>query len=148
MLPLGSFSAFPALTLLLSVFGFLKSANLRKRRDLQLKEAYKQAILQLITSTGTSSTPADIAKMFGIEAKRSERLLTELNVRDDVSSEVTEDGQIVYSSTALPSQSPMTQPLTERLRVPDESSTHVSEGSSSQVHEPEVKTMLSSVEKP
>ncbi len=144
----GAIFALPALMLMLAVFAFWKSTSLRKQRDLTLKEAYKQAILQLITSSDVSSTPAKIAQAFGIEPSQSERLLAELNVRDDVTSEVTEDGQIVYSSVASESRAPMTQPLTERLRVPEEPSTKTSEGEPSSLHDPEVKTRLSSVEKP
>jgi len=145
----GVIFAFPALMLIASAFGFWKTGKLRTRRERRLADAYKQAILQQMTFMGVASTPGDIAKTFGIESTHSERLLAELNVRDDVSSEVTDDGQIIYSPAALASRAaPMTQPLTERLRVPSEPIRQASDNDPGQVHESEVKTMLSSVEKP
>ena len=86
----------PLLTLVLSALGFLKTQNLRKTRDANLDDAYGLAILEVVSKNNIGATPGQLAESLGIQPLTAERLLAHLNVRDEIASEVTDEGQIAY----------------------------------------------------
>jgi len=145
----GLLASLPVFTLLLSVVGFLKTKSLRKTRRSRLEKAYKSGLLELMSKSATGATPHQLAKTLSIDVAMTERLLTELNVRDDVASEVTDDGQIAYSNPnrGQPIEMlPSAQPATQRLRV-SEDATSSDTGTASDTEGSEVKTQLSSIAK-
>jgi hypothetical protein len=143
-------ASLPVLTLLLSAIGFLKMASLQKLRRSHLEKAYASGLLELMSKSGAGATPRQLAASLSIDVAMTESLLNQLNVRDDVTSEVTDDGQIAYST---PGQGrpiemlPNEQPATQRLRVSEDvPSSNV--GDTSDAAGSEVKTQLSSIAKP
>lgn len=92
----------PFLTLVLSVLGFVKTRHLQKTRNALLDNAYGLAILELMSKSTTGATPVQLAESFGIQPSIAERLLAQLNVRDDMTSEVTDDGQIADFTKSKP----------------------------------------------
>lgn len=140
----------PSLALLFTLVSWLKSRGFGQSRDAFLDNAYSLAIVELLSKGACGTTSSRLAAALGIETRRAERLLASLNVRDDIESEVTDDGQIAYFTRgrALPNESvQLVQPVTERLRLPD--SQGATETLSMPDGEPsaEVKTQLSSVVK-
>jgi len=135
----------PVLILFLSALGYAWSSKLRKSRGARLDDAYRQALLRQLSANTSGSTSSELAKVLGVEPKLTERLLAQLNVRDDVTAEVTEEGQIAYSMRSL--QGPMTQPLTERLRVPNEAPLQEDANALTDELSREVKTQISSINK-
>ena len=145
----GLLTSLPLLTLLLSAVGFLKTKSLRKTCRLHLEKAYKNGLLGLMSKSAAGATPLQLAETLSIDVAMTEHLLAELNVRDDVASEVTDDGQIAYFSPnrgrpieMLPSE----QPATQRLRV-SEDSTGSDTGAATDAEGSQVKTQLSSIAK-
>jgi hypothetical protein len=145
----GLLTSLPLFTLVLSAVGFLKAASLRKARGSHLAKAYANGLLELMSKSQTGATPHQLAESLSIDVAMTERLLTELNVRDDVASEVTDDGQIAYFS---PNQGrsievrPTEQPATQRLRVSEDTS-NSDVGIANDAEGSEVKTQQSSVAK-
>jgi len=141
----------PAFLILLSALGYTWSSKLRKTRGTRLDDAYKQALVQYLSAGAAATTPNQFSKLFGIEPRKAEQLLSQLNVRDDVTSEITDDGQLAYSIRSLKPTSepasPMTRVLTEKLRVLDVAPLQTDPGESVDIHSPDVKTQISSVEK-
>ena len=137
----------PAFLILLSALGYTWSSKLRKTRGTRLDEAYKQALVQYLAAGAAATTPNQFSELFGIEPRKAEQLLSQLNVRDDVTSEITEDGQLAYSIRSLEPASPMTRVLTEKLRVADVAALQTDPSESVDIHSPDVKTQISSVEK-
>jgi len=143
-------ASLPLLAIILSAIGWAKSQRLAKTRDANLDNAYALAIVELLSQGSSAATSGQLAAALRIEPRRAEGLLASLNVRDDIESEVTDDGQLVYlargnSRNMRFDQS--VQPVTERLRVPDASA-----GAEDGISDPNqdgstVKTQVSSVAK-
>ena len=141
----------PFLTLVLSVLGFVKTRHLQKTRNALLDNAYGLAILELMSKSTTGATPVQLAESFGIQPSIAERLLAQLNVRDDMTSEVTDDGQIAYFNRNLSrylEKNPKGQVETERLRVPEgDASPDNTTTVNGDAQSPNVNTQVSSVTK-
>ncbi len=146
----GLLVSLPVFTLFLSVLVFLKMISLQKSRRSLLEKAYASGLVDQMSKSGAGATPRQLAEAFNIDVAMAENLLTQLNVRDDVASEVTDDGQIAYSSPnrgrpieMLPNE----QPATQRLRV-SEDDTNAAPGIASDEEDSKIKTQLSSIAKP
>ncbi len=141
----------PFLTLVLSVLGFVKTRHLQKTRNALLDNAYGLAILELMSKSTTGATPVQLAESFGIQPSIAERLLAQLNVRDDMTSEVTDDGQIADFNRNLSrylEKNPKGQVETERLRVPEgDASPDNTTTVNGDAQSPNVNTQVSSVTK-
>ena len=91
-------SIVPLLSFLLSVIGLSKVRTLRSKTQRSIEGAVTNAVLQLISRSTDGISAAQLANQLEISPNRAQQILTRLNVRDDVQSIVTDDGQLLYRS--------------------------------------------------
>jgi hypothetical protein len=123
---LGIMTFFPVAFFLLAGLATLKTQNLRKSCGELLDSAYGLAIVKLLSERATGVTAHQLGEILGLEPLRAEQLLSRLNVRDDLTSEVTDDGTIEYSARASASaiaEIHAEVPATGRLRILEEEPT-------------------------
>jgi hypothetical protein len=143
----GALLALPVFALILSLVGMLKTKDLAKTRTQSLDRAYSLAMMELLSKTTPGETAGQFADALAIESEKAAHLLAGLNVRDDVGSEVTDEGQITYfarGSQQAAATAGGIRPVTERLRLPD---TVPADSNPEDVPGPDVKTQISSVAK-
>lgn len=120
---LGLMTFFPVVCLLLAGLATLKTQNLRNSCREFLGSAYGLAIVKLLSERTTGATSHQLGEILGLEPLRAEQLLSHLNVRDDITSDVTDDGTIEYSaraSTTAIGQMHAEIPVAGRLRILEE----------------------------
>jgi hypothetical protein len=77
-------------------------------RERALERAYSLGILGLLRSDGIERTTESLAHSMGLTSQRTEALLTRLNADDQMTSRVTDDGELLFGV-----------PQPARLRVAD-----------------------------
>ncbi len=143
----GALLALPVFALILSAVGILKTKGLAKTGTQSLDRAYSLAMMELLSKTTPGETAGQLADALAIESEKAAHLLAGLNVRDDVGSEVTDEGQITYFARGNQQTAATTgriQPVTERLRLPD---AVLDDSNPDGVPSPDAKTQISSVAK-
>jgi hypothetical protein len=104
-----------------------------------------------MSKSASEITPPQLAEALGISPPKAEGLLSHLNIRDDITSDITEDGQIAYSirnQTGPTAKSTLVIPETERMRVLEyEQNPGQVAVDSNDAQASESKTQLSSVAK-
>lgn len=89
-------STIPVFALLGSFVGFARVMVLKRKVESNLDNALGSALLKLVSDLPEGTTAAQLANQLEISPTRAEQLLTRLNVRDDVQSLVTDDGQLLF----------------------------------------------------
>lgn len=123
---LGIMTFFPVVSLILAGLADLKTQSLQKSCGEFLNSAYGLALVKLLSERTHGATPHQLGEILGLEPLRAEQLLSHLNVRDDITSEVTDDGIIEYSARASTSAIAgihVETPVADRLRILEEEST-------------------------
>lgn len=76
------------------------SGKAKERRQAALEEAWSRQVAQLVTSTSGGVTARSLADRLSVSEEQTEKILSRLSVEDRVRSEVTDEGDIVYTPTA------------------------------------------------
>lgn len=92
-----TFSILPVVPLLFAIFAHFSSKKALLGRAQALDMAYAEQVVSLLTQIGTSADGARIAGMLGLSLDRTEAILSKLNADDRMTSDVTDDGEVVYS---------------------------------------------------
>ena len=90
----------------------------RDTRERSLDAAYSQAILGLLRASATERDTAEIAQALQLPVERTERLITALNAHDQMTSRVTDDGELLFGVSA-PGRLRIADPAAPVPRVPD-----------------------------
>jgi hypothetical protein len=128
-------SMIPICILLGSVVGFARAKALKSETALNLELALGSSLLKLVSEFPEGATAAQLANRLEISPTRAEQLLTRLNVRDDVQSIVTDDGQLLFqarSSFQSPFGDSHPQADTAQLRVSNDSDQVVADDETSE----------------
>jgi hypothetical protein len=102
--------------LVIAGFAWLKSRAARRSMTAELDEAWRRAgaeALGALTRDQGEVDGAAIARALRLEEGEADRLLSELQAFDLAHARVTDEGQLLYSTAALPLSAP-------RLRVADD----------------------------
>jgi hypothetical protein len=67
-----------------------------RSRDEALRLAYAEQVVALLSETGLSANSTHIASLIGQSVERTDALLAKLNADDRMTSDVTDDGEVVY----------------------------------------------------
>jgi hypothetical protein len=89
-------STLPVIPLLFAIFAHVSSKKARLGRDQALDMAYAEQVISLLTQMGSSADGTRIAGMLGLSVDHTEAILSKLNADDRMSSDVTDDGEVVY----------------------------------------------------
>jgi hypothetical protein len=100
----------------LAAYCFLNAKSAQQRRDAALTRAYEERIVSLLSETRTLAASTQIAAWLGLSVERTETLLAKLNADDRMTSDVTEDGALVYG--VIPERVRIAeQPTAQRLET-------------------------------
>ncbi len=121
---LASLSTLPIFALLGSLVCYARVKVLKGRTTLELENALGGSLLKLVSAFPEGATAAQLANRLEISPTHAEHLLARLNVRDDVQSIVTDDGQLLFRARGgaqPPLSEALAQPVETQLRVSNES---------------------------
>lgn len=90
------FLTLPVIPLLLWLFTQNGSKASLRARDLALDGAYSQAILAALRASPVERDAAGIAQVIGLSVEQTERLLTTLNADEQMTSRVTDEGELLF----------------------------------------------------
>lgn len=65
-------------------------------RDVALERAYASGILGLLRADGIERNTESLAQLIGLSTQRTEALLTKLNADDQMTSRVTDEGELLF----------------------------------------------------
>jgi hypothetical protein len=113
-------SAVPVFAMLVGVLSFVAGRSLRSARGRALDQAYGEALAHLLPMADAGAGSAELAGALRLDQPTTERLLVQVSTRDDVVSDVTDEGQILYRRRSLDGSDAATDHSTAaalRLRV-------------------------------
>ena len=128
-------SLIPICVLVGSVVGFARVKALKGKTAMNLEQALGSSLLKLVSEFPEGATAAQLANRLEISPTRAEQLLSRLNVRDDVQSIVTDDGQLLFqarSNSQPPFGSGYPQADTAQLRISNDSDQVVTDDATSE----------------
>lgn len=90
------FSVLALVPWLIALICHTSAKSTLRSRDEALRLAYAEQVVALLSETGLSANSTHIASLIGQSVERTDALLAKLNADDRMTSDVTDDGEVVY----------------------------------------------------
>jgi hypothetical protein len=100
-LPLVAAATVASAPLLFALVAWRRSATMHTQVNQALDSAWLQAAHQFATTRSSVRAP-QLAQALGIDSQQAQALLSKLSARDDVATEITDDGELALSVRYAP----------------------------------------------